>query len=73
VWTDNHIDRIRTVVESYDDSVSLLVRQPEALILWERLEEDAVETARAWSAAGFPRIVLEDLAVLWGADIPEWA
>lgn len=64
-------NQLRTVTQSYDSTISPFIHQPEAFILWERLEHDAVAIASYWRASGYPDIFLENMATVWGIDLPE--
>lgn len=72
-FVDMNTDKMRTVFSAYDESISPLLHQPEALVLWERLEHDPVALERRWAEAGYPQVLLENMATVWGIDLPDLA
>ena|GEM_PF-5584787 len=63
--------KLEATVSTYGDEISPFVRQPEAFILWERLDHDEMLVSQWWDASGYPRMFLDDMAVLWGLDLQE--
>jgi hypothetical protein len=59
--------KLDELFEAYrdDDRCNPLIFQPEALMVFERLERDAFRLRDAW-AASFPLPLLENLAMIWG-------
>lgn len=72
-FVDTNMEKLRTVFAAYDESISPLMRRPEALVLWERLEHDAVALERRWAETGYPQVLLENMATVWGIDLPDLA
>jgi hypothetical protein len=70
-FADLNRDRIRNVVQTYDSHTSVLVRQPESFLLWERLDADPVDLAQRWVRTSFPQEILRTIATVWGVDLPE--
>jgi ppGpp synthetase/RelA/SpoT-type nucleotidyltranferase len=64
-------EKLRTVLETYDSEISPLLRQPEAFILWERLDHDAVAVAQLWRSTAYPESFLQNMAIVWGVDLPD--
>lgn len=52
-----------------DSRANPLLFQPEALLIFERLDNDADRLAGVWPADVLPISLLDDLASIWGADI----
>lgn len=70
-FASDHSARLRQCVRNYGSDVTPLVHTPEALVIWERLESDAVAATTLWPKTGFPSRYLEDLATIWGIDLPD--
>lgn len=70
-FAGEHTQRLRDVVSSYDLAVSPLIHQPEAFLLWERLDQDAVAVVIRWAETGYPIVLLENMATIWGVDLPD--
>jgi ppGpp synthetase/RelA/SpoT-type nucleotidyltranferase len=51
-----------------DDRCNPLLFQPEALMVFERLERDPFRLREAWTAS-FPLLLLENLAMIWGRAV----
>jgi ppGpp synthetase/RelA/SpoT-type nucleotidyltranferase len=52
-----------------DSRANPLLFQPEALLIFERLENDPDHLRDAWPASVLPVELLADLATVWGADV----
>lgn len=63
----NALDLGRLLVGSYP----LLTSQPEAILIYMRLEADRFSLEQQWIDAGLPRSLLVDMADAWGKPLPE--
>jgi len=70
-FADANRDKLRHVVKTYDDFISPFIRQPEAFILWERLDHDLVTVVHLWQATAYPVAFLMNMATVWGVDLPD--
>jgi ppGpp synthetase/RelA/SpoT-type nucleotidyltranferase len=70
-FVEENGERLRGVVGANGPAISPLIQQPEAFLLWERLDFDSVEVVRHWDASGFPHVMLENVAIAWGIDLPD--
>lgn len=68
-FTTSNRDRLRAVIGQYDEAISPFVGQPEALVLWERLDFDATAVVEQWAASAYPMTFLEDMATIWGHTV----
>lgn len=64
-------DRLRGVYDRYADDhrANPLLFQPEALLIFERLEHDPDALREAWPVDALPIDLLESMAAIWGVDI----
>ncbi len=70
-FVERNADKLRRIYRAYRDderSETLLLFQPESLLIWERLEKDQFRLKEAWTRA-FPLRLLEFLATTWGKAI----
>lgn len=70
-FTDANLAKLRSIVASPESLISPLARQPEALVIWDRLDWDPVALVRHWTEGGYPLGFLEDLATIWGIELPQ--
>jgi ppGpp synthetase/RelA/SpoT-type nucleotidyltranferase len=63
--------RLSAIFERYrdDERANPLLFQPEALLIFERLEHDRDRLKAAWPADKLPLELLESMAAIWGVDI----
>jgi len=59
------------MVGNRDESISPFIHQPEAFIMWERLDYDAPAVVQLWQETGYPDSFLRNMAIVWGVDLPE--
>jgi ppGpp synthetase/RelA/SpoT-type nucleotidyltranferase len=52
-----------------DDRANPLLFQPEALLIFERLEHDRDRLAERWPDDALPRELLDSMAAIWGVDL----
>lgn len=69
-FVNTNRDRLRRTVEN-NGLLSPLITLPEAILVWERLDYDVVAARAAWEETGLPISYLEDLATVWGVDLPD--
>jgi len=62
--------RLAAIFERYrdDDRANPLLFQPEALLIFERLEHDRDRLKEAWPVDKLPLDLLESMAAIWGVD-----
>jgi ppGpp synthetase/RelA/SpoT-type nucleotidyltranferase len=62
--------RLAQIFERYrgDDRANPLLFQPEALLIFERLEHDRDRLKEAWPVDKLPLDLLESMAAIWGVD-----
>lgn len=66
-----HREHIQKLYSDYaDDRRYPLLFQPEALIIFERVESDPTSIAASWPAEKIPREMLASLSVVWGNPLP---
>jgi len=64
-------DKLTKIYDHYraDTRANPLLFQPEALVIFERLENDVDRISDAWPVDALPIDLLENLASIWGADL----
>lgn len=68
-FVEQQRDRIADRLDRYrGDAAHPILSQPEAIVLFERLENSAAQLEEAWLAA-FPADLLEDVKAAWGYDL----
>lgn len=64
-----NIEKLQFIYAEYrDDDRHPLLSQPEALLIFERLDADSFSLRRAW-AESWPEDLLEDMAAVWGVAV----
>jgi hypothetical protein len=66
-----HEDKLTEIYRRYRDDTRAnpLLFQPEALLIFERFENDIDRVRDAWPIDILPVDLLENLALIWGADL----
>lgn len=66
-----HEDKLNAIYRRYRDDTRAnpLLFQPEALLVFERLENDIDRVRAAWPIDVLPVDLLDNLALVWGADL----
>lgn len=69
-FAEQHLDKLETIYDDYrlDDRCSPLLFQPEALMVFERLEHDEFRLKDVWCSK-LPEILLSGLSMVWGRSI----
>ena len=69
----DHGSKLRDIYDHYENDARAnpLLFQPEALLVFERLENDVDRIRDAWPADRLPLTLLDNLATIWGLDLTE--
>lgn len=70
-FIDAREDRLRTLFGAYrdDERANPLLFQPEALLIFERLENEPDRLREAWPVDRLPVDLLESLGTVWGVEV----
>ena len=70
-FIDDHDDQIQGLYDAYrdDDRANPLLFQPEALLIFERLEHNPDRLRAAWPVDRLPLELVESLATIWGVEL----
>lgn len=73
-FAERNSAKLRDLYKAYSvrSTPNPLLHQPEALLIFNRLEQDPYALTEAWERA-FPLPVLENLATVWGQPLPSFA
>ncbi len=73
-FVEKHRAQLETIYAQYaaDDRATPLLFQPEALLIFASLEEDAYRVREAWPSHVLPVDLLEAMANIWGIDLEEF-